>query len=139
MRGTGDASPAPMRILAIALALALAGCDAYVEPRPTYVTAGEVDGYVPAYYDGYVVYYDDVGRPYYYGPNGVAIWVEPGSPHYWGLVQHWRVYGRAYPRWVSHDGYRYRSYRATPGYHAYGTYRGHYRATPHVATPAHRR
>ena len=127
-----------VRILALCVpVLALGGCYADMEPQPTYVTSAEVDGYVPAYYDGYVVYYDDYGRPYYYGPNGVAIWVDAGSPHYWGLVQHWRVYGHAYPRWYAHYGARYRGYRAAPGYHAYGAYRGGYHT--YRAPPAHRR
>jgi hypothetical protein len=82
------------------------GC--YVEegPPPAYVSAG----YEPQYYDGYVVYYDDVGRPYYYS-DGAIYWVPRTSPVYFRLVNHWRVYRPAYHRWYAGHGYRYRGYR----------------------------
>ena len=73
-------------------------------PPPAYV-----EGYEPMYYDGYVVYYDDVGRPYYYLNGGVA-WVPSTSPLYIGFVNHWRLYGPAYHRWYAHYGYRYHGY-----------------------------
>ena len=99
-------------VRAIALALLTAasgslatGCVVEDEaPPPAYVT-----GYEPMYYDGSVVYYDDVGRPYYY-VNGAVVWVPPASPLYIGFVNHWRVYGPAYRRWYGHCGYRYRGY-----------------------------
>jgi len=68
------------------------------------------EGYEPQFYDGYVVYYDDVGRPYYY-VNGAVFWVPATSPFYVGLVNHWHAYGPAYHRWYGHYGYRYRGYR----------------------------
>ena len=79
----------------------------YVEevPPPVYV-----DGYEPQYFDGYVVYYDDLGRPFYYAA-GAVVWIAPGSPAYWPLVRHWRVYGPTYHRWYVNRGYRYRTYR----------------------------
>lgn len=99
----------------------LPGC--YAEAHPATLTSAEVAyGYEPAYYDGYVVYYDTVGRPYYY-VNGAVAWVPPSSPHYAGLVHHWRVYGRSYPRWYSEQGSRYYGYRNAPGYHRYDGYR----------------
>jgi hypothetical protein len=106
---------------------ALPACYVGTEPPgATVVTSAEVsDDYDPAYYDGYVVYYDD-GRPYYYD-RGAVVWVSPSSPHYVGLVNHWHVYGRGYGRWYAHDGYRYRSYRGAPGYHAYHGNTGHAR------------
>jgi hypothetical protein len=82
-----------------------AGC--YVEdeaPPPAY--AGD---YEPMYYDGAVVYYDDVGRPYYY-MNGAVVWVAPSSPLYVGFVNHWHMYGPGYRRWYASHGYRYRGY-----------------------------
>ena len=118
-------APDKKKILSLILAAAVAplspalsGC--YAEAEPAVLTSGEVDvGYAPAYYDGYPVYYDDVGRPYYY-VNGGVVWVSPSSPHYVGLVHHWHAYGGpAYHRWYRSEGYRYRSYRAAPGYHAY--------------------
>ncbi|HZU83546.1 MAG TPA: hypothetical protein VE987_11540 [Polyangiaceae bacterium] len=90
----------------LVVAPALSGC--YVEdgpPPPEYA-----EGYQPQYYDGYVVYYDAVGRPYYY-VNGGVYWVPPASPLYIGLVNHWRYYRPAYHRWYAHYGARYRGYR----------------------------
>jgi hypothetical protein len=96
-------------VLAMAIVLVasplLSGC--VVEAGPP---VGYVEGYAPAYYDGYVVYYDTVGRPYYY-VNGAVVWVPPGAPGYPGLVAHWRTYGPAYNRWYVNHGYRYRAYR----------------------------
>ena len=108
------------------------GC--YVETgTPVYAASSEVDGYSPAYYDGYVVYYDTGGRPYYYDNGGATVWVASGSPYYPGLVNHWRVYGHAYPGWYAHSGYRYRTYRAAPAYHAYYGYHGR----PRGRAPGH--
>lgn len=116
------------RLLVVPVLLAssfvFAGC--YAETGTTTVTSADVvadDGYEPAYYDGYVVYYDDVGRPYYYD-RGAVIWVSPGSPHYAGLVHHWHVYGPAYRRWNARSGPRYHEVRRAPGYHSYHGYRG---------------
>jgi hypothetical protein len=134
-RGTPDALTMDIMIsyrsvAAVALSVvstsALGGC--YAEARPVTVTSAEVvtdDEYEPAYYDGYVVYYD-AGRPYYY-EHGAVVWISPGSPYYPGLVHHYRVYGPSYGRWYGHAGYRYRTYRRAPGYHYYH------------APPAHRR
>ena len=97
------------RSIAVAtmLVIAEAASSCYVEevPPPAYAY-----GYEPAYYDGYVVYYDDVGRPYYY-VDGAVVWIAPGVPEYPRLVAHWRTYGPAYHPWYVHDGYRYRGYR----------------------------
>lgn len=93
-------------ILAV-FAPAVSAC--YVEselPPPAYA-----DGYDPQLYDGYVVYYDDVGRPYYYA-EGRAVWVPTTAPVYVGLVDHWRGHGPAYHRWYGHYGHRYYRYRA---------------------------
>lgn len=94
-------------MMAIGVAAGGAGASAcYVEegPPPVY------GGYDPQYYDGYVVYYDAVGRPYYY-VNGAVFWVPPGSPFYVGLVDHWRFHRAEYYRWYGAHGYRYRAYR----------------------------
>jgi hypothetical protein len=81
------------------------GCYADAEEQPEYA-----EGYQPQFYDGYVVYYDDGGRPYYYA-NGATLFVPETSPVYFGLVNHWHTYGRAYHGWYAHRGYRYRAYR----------------------------
>jgi hypothetical protein len=67
-------------------------------------------GYEPAFYDGYVVYYDGIGRPFYYA-NGIPLWVPHGSPYYAGLVDHSHAYGHAYGGWYADRGYRYHAYR----------------------------
>ena len=81
------------------------GCIVEDVPPPAYV-----DSYQPAFYHGYVVYYDGGGRPFYY-QNGVVIWVSPSVPEYAALIAHWRVYGPAYPRWYATHGYRYHGVR----------------------------
>jgi hypothetical protein len=85
--------------------VAAPGC--YVEEGPPPAMAY---GYAPQYYDGYVVYFDGAGRPFYH-VGGAVVWVPATSPYYAGLVGHWRAYGPAYGRWFGHYGYRYRSYR----------------------------
>ena len=94
-----------------------AGC--YVEPAGGVVAYG---GYEPQYYDGYVVYYDGVGRPYYYYGNS-AVYIDAGHPMYGRYVDHYRAYGPQYNRWYGSHGYRYRTYRASPSYRAAPTYR----------------
>jgi hypothetical protein len=90
--------------LAAGAGQSLSGC--VVEgPPPAYA-----EGYEPVYYDGYVVYYDGYGRPYYYA-NGAVLWVPPTAAVYPGLVAHWHTYGPAYSRWYARGGYRYRGYR----------------------------
>jgi hypothetical protein len=93
-------------VLLAAGALALPGC--YV--RAAVVEPVAVDGYTPEYYEGYVVYYDDGGRPFYY-VNGNVVWVPSHSPYYVRLTNHWRVNGSAYRRWHVNHGTRYRTYR----------------------------
>ncbi|HSQ66467.1 MAG TPA: hypothetical protein VLM85_24770 [Polyangiaceae bacterium] len=105
-------SQSRIRTVALAIglgAIALLGsaCYGYVEPAAAY-------GYEPAYYDGYVVYYDGVGRPYYYY-GGAAVYIAPTSPYYRGYVDHYRYYGPNYGRWYSNRGYQYRTYRAPAG------------------------
>jgi hypothetical protein len=104
-----------MVVRQMAVASLLAGLCAlpsacYVEAVPPPVYA---EGYEPQYYDGYVVYYDGVGRPYFH-VNGAIVWVPPTAPVYGGLVNHWHVYRPAYTRWYGQYGYRYRPYRYGP-------------------------
>jgi hypothetical protein len=104
----------------------VAGCYAEADVPPPVLTSADVPyGYPPAYYDGYVVYYDG-GRPFYYD-RGAVVWISPGSPYYPGLVEHYRRYGPSYNNWYSHSGYQYRNYRTTPGYHSYYGYGGRHR------------
>jgi hypothetical protein len=78
-------------------------------PPPAYAY-----GYEPQYYNGAVVYYDGVGRPFYYERGG-PVWVSPGSPYYGGLTAHWRLHGAAYGQWYAHYGTQHRGYRAGGG------------------------
>jgi hypothetical protein len=92
----------------LAIGGVMSGCYAEAEgtiPPPQYEY-----GYAPVYYDGYVVYYDDAGRPYYYVNGGVR-YVAETSPLYLGLVAHWRAFGPRYHDWHVHAGERYRGYR----------------------------
>lgn len=82
-----------------------AGCYAELEAEPV-----SVDGYAPQYYDGYVVYYDTVGRPYYYNGGGVY-YVPPTYREYGRLTRHYQTYREPYVRWQGNYGTRYRSYR----------------------------
>lgn len=100
---------------ALIAGLASVGTGCYVEEGPPPPEPVYAEGYAPQYYDGYVVYYDDVGRPYYY-VNGAVVWVAPTSPFYAGYVHHYRVYGPAYHHWYVNHGYRYRAYRGRRRY-----------------------
>jgi hypothetical protein len=100
----------PVRSFALVALLAglvplASGCYVEADGPPEYA-----EGYQPQFYDGYVVYYDDGGRPFYH-VNGGVVWVPPSSPLYVGYVNHWRTYGGAYRGWYGRHGYRYRSYR----------------------------
>jgi len=99
---------AGLGMLAIGVAMSMSGCYAEAEgtiPPPQYEY-----GYAPVYYDGYVVYYDEAGRPYYY-LNGAVQFVPQTSPLYLGLVAHWNAFGPHYRDWNVHAGERYRTYR----------------------------
>jgi hypothetical protein len=85
-----------------------AGC--YAEAEGTIPTPENSYGYAPVYYDGYVVYYDDVGRPYYH-VGGARVWVPQNSRGYSGYATHWRTFGPRYHEWYSHSGNRYQGYR----------------------------
>jgi hypothetical protein len=95
-------------VFSLALAAAaLAPACTVDDPGPKYA-----EGYQPQLYEGYVVYYDDGGRPFYY-VNGVITSVPNGSPHYAELAAHWHSNGAAYRGWDARYGARYRSYRST--------------------------
>jgi hypothetical protein len=103
----------PIHVRGLALASLMAvfvplgtGCYAEVDTPPVYAEGG----IEPEYYDGYVVYYDDIGRPYYYA-NGAVVWIPATSPYYGRYVAHWRAYGPRYRTWYANYGYRYRAYR----------------------------
>jgi hypothetical protein len=109
-------------LVAALLAGALAAPGCYAEMQyPDTVYVGNY-GYEPMYYNGYVVYYDGVGRPFYY-VGGRQVWIAPSSPYYAGYVAHYRTYGPAYHNWYRGGGARYTTYRGPGGY--YGGHRGY--------------
>ncbi len=77
-------------------------------PMPT--TVATVPGYNPMYYEGYVIYYDDIGRPMYYA-NGAPYYVPATYPRYQSYVQHYHTYRVPYQRWYGTHGVQYRHYR----------------------------
>jgi hypothetical protein len=94
-----------------AFAPLVSGCYAEMEPpESVYVEEG---GYHPMYYDGYVVYFDGGGRPYYY-VNGSVYWVPRSYAYYGAYVAHYNTYWRSYRTWYARGGYRYHYYRAAP-------------------------
>jgi hypothetical protein len=95
-------------MVGVALTVGVASIDAcYVDVPPPEIVE---DGYQPMYYDGYVVYFDAAGQPYYYA-GGRAVWIAPTDPLYTTYVVHYRAYQRSYQRWYARGGYRYRVYR----------------------------
>lgn len=74
--------------------------------------------YQPLYYGGYVVYYDNWGRPFY-TLGGTSYYVPVSSPYYSVYVGHYRTYGAAYRGWYARGGWRTYGSR---GY--YGGFRG---------------
>jgi len=92
--------------LVAACAASGTGCyaDAQIEPVAAY-------GYEPQYYDGYVVYYDGGGRPYYHNGGSISF-VPSESPYYGGYVSHYRANGAAYGRWNASAGARFHGYRS---------------------------
>ena len=91
-------------VLTALSAPAFAGCYVDLPPPAT------VGAYEPLYYDGYVVYYDARGLPYYYA-GGEAFWVPPGYAYYDTYVSHYRANWGPYHAWYRRGGFRYRSYR----------------------------
>jgi hypothetical protein len=92
------------------MAFALAGSGCFGEMDGMIAPPEYAYGYAPVYYDGYVVYYDDVGRPYYHA-GGARVWVPRTARSYPGLATHWRTFGPRYHDWYSHTGNRYHGYR----------------------------
>ena len=63
-------------------------------------------GYQPLLYNGYVVYYDDGGIPFYwYG--GSRLWIPVLERDRY--VTHYRSHHRSYRKWHKHRGRHYRS------------------------------
>jgi hypothetical protein len=106
-------------LLVAASAAMLSGCyvDADIEPA---VAVSSYEGYNPVYYDGYVVYYDTVGRPYYY-VGGSRYWVPRSYPYYGYYTTHYHSNWRSYNSWYARRGYGYKTYRAPARYRSHPT------------------
>jgi hypothetical protein len=103
----------PRLTLVLCLAAACGGC-LVAERDPAHV---EVEAsYEPLYYDGYVVYYDDYGRPFYY-VEGRPVLVPSSRAEYRVYVRHYRTHSPAYRSWYRREGYRYRNERPLRRYH----------------------
>lgn len=94
----------------------------------TPVPAARVEVYEPMYYDGYVVYYDDYGAPFYYVGDTVT-YVPRTNASFNVYVGHYRTHRASYNRWYRVEGPRHRHVRRVPD---------HRPARPHVR-PRHRR
>jgi len=112
--------------------LGASGC--YVSAQPAEPTL-HTNYYQPQYYNGYVVYYDSLGRPMYYN-GGVAYYIPSTYMYYGRYVNHYRVHRVHYSRWYRARGYRYRRYR-TRRYRRSG--RVHRRGTRRTHRRTHRR
>ena len=78
-------------LMALAAATTLGGCVVAAEPPPRVAVAA----YSPLYYDGYAVYYDDFGYPFYYAA-GVPYYVPRTYVHYDLLLGHYRAHPGLY-------------------------------------------
>jgi hypothetical protein len=72
----------------------------YQQPAPVATTA-----YTPQYYNGYVVYFDTSGFPFYY-LNGAPTYVPDSCTCYEGLVSYYRTYSTGYAQWYAAEGTR---------------------------------
>lgn len=121
-------SKVPRSVLAallLAFAAPLAGCTVQTEAPAVYA------GYEPVYYDGYVVYYDTAGAPYYYYEGDIR-YVPRTYVYYDSLVDHYHVYRPYYHRWYVSGGYRYKRYHSHSPTHVVTTTRAG--ASPRVVT-----
>jgi hypothetical protein len=96
-------------LLLAAAAFTLSSCVVVARPRPAVgvtVYGPPVEyGYQPLLYNGYVVYYDNSGIPFYwYGGTRVFVPVI----HRDRYVTHYRTHHRSYHRWHKHRGRQYR-------------------------------
>jgi len=106
--------------------LALSGCVTLVGPDGTLYTAAgpAVPYYDPFLYDGYLVYYDSAGLPYYY-LNGEPVYVPQDAGGYGNLIEHYRTYRPNYEQWYRTRGHLFYAYRhpnyGSPPRHPDGT------------------
>jgi hypothetical protein len=90
-----------------ATCLLSAGCTVYESTEPAVV---QEESYQPMYYEGNVVYYDDVGAPFVW-IDGRIVYVAHSYVHYDALVTHYHRHNRGYHRWERAHPYVHRSRR----------------------------
>ena len=108
--------------MAATIALGLTACFVSAEPapvtgpaaQPAPVVADSGSAYTPLYYDGYAVYYDNGGRPYYW-LNGGMVWIPSSYAYYGRYTNYYRQHRTHYLRWNRTHGTRYRTYRHNAG------------------------
>ena len=99
-----------MRKMLIAAALVgavLIAAPSYADATPVTMSTPY---YTPQFYQGYVVYFDAYGQPYYF-INGTKIFVPRCHLDYGRLVRHYRVFRHPYLRWNRWIGWRFKRYR----------------------------
>ncbi len=99
----------PLFLALLTVGSASPGC--YLDPSETYTASYTFRGYRPYHYHGNLVYFDTLGRPFYYR-DGYKVYV----PRTWSSYTHSRRYWRRnryrYNRW--HRRYHRRRYWYRP-------------------------
>lgn len=106
-----------------AVGMAAPGCVIRARPAEPVVATSY---YTPLYYNGYVVYYDTLGRPMYYA-GGVRYYVPSTYVYYGRLRTHYLSHRVYYNRWYRARGHRYRRYRRARYRRGRAVRRGHRR------------
>ena len=73
--------------------------------RPVYT-----DYYSPLWHDGYLIYFDVSGLPFYYH-QGRTIYIPRRHKRYHDYVSHYRSHRHKYDRWYKERGRKYHKYR----------------------------
>jgi hypothetical protein len=94
-----------MLMFTVATSTMLGGCIVAAEPPPRVA----VGAYSPLYYNGYAVYYDDWGYPFYYA-GGAAFYVPRTYVHYDVLLGHYRSHPGLYRHEVVRGDVSHRHY-----------------------------
>jgi len=100
-------------LLVALLMLALSGCATQLPPGVGVYGGVGVAYYSPPFYNGYVVYYDRAGLPYYYR-GGRTVYVPRSYVGYRALTIHYQHYRQQYHQWYRDRGYRYHGYHRPP-------------------------
>ena len=91
--------------VAVFFAAILSGCATYY---PGYASDDIwVDYYTPQFYDGYPVYFDRVGVPYYYRGERI-VYIPRSYRRYKDLTVHYKRHRPHYHCWYDERGHRYR-------------------------------